>query len=240
MRIVTVSASLSTSNGNDKNKKNQGAEVPIMSVLHEDEDEEWENNGEDGGGARLVRLLPWRNVKQGEEVADEEELELGVFVDSLVNSFFVSMVTTLSSILWWCRILVEFKVTGRTQLQRKPEKEKRTTIDPKFVYLIVTRYKSKVLCSFSLIHQTEQNCQLNYDNLLEQFLSKKDNEYDLATTEFQIHKQEKRWTPKLIWVCSYSSENYVNLLNELEISTNAHTEKEDDMLNKPQMDEIKR
>lgn len=40
MRIVTVSASLSTSNGNDKNKKNQGAEVPIMSVLHEDEDEE--------------------------------------------------------------------------------------------------------------------------------------------------------------------------------------------------------
>ena len=94
----------------------------VMSIYQEDE--EWENNGEDGGGARLVRLLPRRNVDEGEEVAEEEGLELGVLVDWLVKSFFVSMVTTLSSILWWCLILVELKVTGRTQLQRKPEKEK--------------------------------------------------------------------------------------------------------------------
>lgn len=130
-----------------------------MSVLHEDEDEEWENNGEDGGGARLVRLLPWRNVKQGEEVADEEELELGVFVDSLVNSFFVSMVTTLSSILWWCRILVEFKVTGRTQLQRKPEKEKKNNHWSKIC--IPDSHKIQIQSTLQLFSHTSNGAKLS-------------------------------------------------------------------------------
>lgn len=70
-----------------------------------------------------------------------------------------------------------------------------------------------------------------------------DDEYDLATKEFQIYKQGKKRISDLqarketnskaeFGMCSYSSETYVNVLNELEISTNAQNEKESDILNK--------
>jgi len=86
------------------------------------QDEELRIKGEDGGRARLLLLLPLRIVVlEGDDDEEEEELEEVTLFESLLIFFFSSS-HGLSSILW-CPTLVEFKVTGRTQLQRNPTNE---------------------------------------------------------------------------------------------------------------------